>query len=57
MLDDQPFPGFGDGCAKAGLQSHCTLPLMIRDRVAGFNLAKNPTSITTDLPFWKKQLE
>src|SRR5437773_957314 len=55
MLDDlQPFPGFFDGCAKAGLQSHCTLPLMIRDRVAGVLTlaAKNPDQYNVlDLPF------
>ena len=55
MLDDlQPFPGFFDACAKAGLQSHCTLPLIVRDRVAGvFTLAaKNPDQYNIlDLPF------
>ena len=35
LHDLQPFPGFFDGCAKAGLQSHCALPLIIGDRAVG----------------------
>jgi formate hydrogenlyase transcriptional activator len=54
LHDLQPFPSCFDGHAKAGLQSHCALPLMVGNQAVGVLIlaAKSPDQYNIlDLPF------